>query len=140
DPAQDSRRIGQNGAVVRDEHGHELLAADLQHGRAIRRVDVDPFDLDALVAERERDALDVGRERDPEDAHGPTLPVPRSSEVFPGTADKTIGLSIRGKSSVDPISPGTETATQGLRWPDLDPGANVALGNLYETGVEGVRA
>jgi len=52
------------------QHGDEVLAADVAHGRPVRRVDVDPIDGDTLVPEGKRDALDVGGERDAEDAHG----------------------------------------------------------------------
>ena len=46
--------------VAVDQDRDEVLAADLAHGRAVGGVDVDGLDLEALVSERERDALDVG--------------------------------------------------------------------------------
>ena len=55
-------------AVLRDEHGDELLPADLADRRAVVQVDLDPLDLDALEGERERDTLDVRRERDAQHA------------------------------------------------------------------------
>jgi hypothetical protein len=45
------------------------VSADLLDRRAVARVDVDPFDLDALVSGGQRDPLDVRRERDAVDLH-----------------------------------------------------------------------
>ena len=59
--------------------GHERLPAHRLDRRAVERVDVDPLDLDALVAGGERDALDVRRERDPVDARCDPRASPRAS-------------------------------------------------------------
>ena len=69
EPAQDRPRVGQHLAVVELEDRDEVLAAQRPDGRAVVRVDVDPLDRQALVAEGERDALDVRRVGDAEDAH-----------------------------------------------------------------------
>src|SRR5262249_26976557 len=46
--------------VAVDEHRHEVLAAQLDHRRAVLGRHPLRLDLDSLVGERERDALDVG--------------------------------------------------------------------------------
>ena len=66
-PLENARGVGDDLVAV-DEHRHEPLAAHRLDRRPVVRVDVDPFELDTLVARGERDALDVRRERDPVDA------------------------------------------------------------------------
>ena len=63
----DRRRVGDRLVAV-DQHRHERLPADVLDRGPVVRVDVDPLDLEPLVPGRERDALDVRRERDPVDA------------------------------------------------------------------------
>jgi hypothetical protein len=62
-------RSGDDASVIVLENGHAALAADLDHGRAIGRVHINPLSSASLVAERERDAFHIGRERDPPDPH-----------------------------------------------------------------------
>ena len=69
EPFEDRGRVGDDLAVLRDEEGDEPLPAHRLDRRAVVRVDVDPLDIEALVPDRERDALDVRREGDPVDAH-----------------------------------------------------------------------
>jgi hypothetical protein len=69
-PGDDPHGVDEHLAVVGLEHRDEVLAAELAHGATVGRVDVDPFDGDALVPEGQRDALDVRGEGDPQDAHG----------------------------------------------------------------------
>ena len=64
---EDRRRVGDDFAVLRDEDGNQPLPAHRLDRRAVARVDVDPSDLEALVPGGERDAFDVGGERDPVD-------------------------------------------------------------------------
>ena len=61
---EDRRRVGEDEVAV-DEDGHELLPADRDNWASVAVIDVDVLDRDPLVRERERDALDVGRERNP---------------------------------------------------------------------------
>ena len=67
EPLDDGRRVAENLVAV-DEHRHERLPAHRLDRGAVARIDVDPLELDALVAGCERDALDVRRERNPVDA------------------------------------------------------------------------
>jgi hypothetical protein len=69
--------------VVGLQDRHEVLSGELADRRAVGRVDVDPLDRDALVGERERDALDVGGEGDPQHAHGGAT-FCRSDRAVPG--------------------------------------------------------
>ena len=67
EPLENLRRVGEHEPVG-FEHRHPSLSTDRLDVRAVVRVNVDPFDLDALVARGERDPLDVRREGDPVDA------------------------------------------------------------------------
>jgi len=66
--AQDRERIRDHGAPVH-EHRHEILAAHLAHGGAVGRVDNHGLGVEPLEGKRERDALNVGRERYAKQAH-----------------------------------------------------------------------
>ena len=72
-PGDDPHRVDDDLAVVGLHDGHEVLAAELADGRAVGGIDLDPIGRQALVAEGERDALDVRGEGDPQDAHGPRI-------------------------------------------------------------------
>ena len=61
DPAHDVHRLGQHLPVLGHQHGNERLAAHPFHLGAVRRVDVEPFGRQALVAECQSHPLDVGR-------------------------------------------------------------------------------
>jgi hypothetical protein len=63
----DRRRVGDDLVTV-DEYRHQGLAAHRLDGRPVGGIDVDPFDLEALVPCGEGDALDVRRERDAKNA------------------------------------------------------------------------
>ena len=52
--AQDDRRVGDHVVPV-DEHGHERLPAHRDHSAAVVSRHVDPFHLEPLVRECERD-------------------------------------------------------------------------------------
>ena len=65
----DAHRVGDDLAVVGLHHRHEVLAGELDDGRAVVGVDVDPVDGDRLVGEGQRHPLHVGGVRDPVDAH-----------------------------------------------------------------------
>src|SRR5438270_7627480 len=71
---EDGGRVGEDPPVLEDRDRHAILTADLDDRRAIRRVDVDPLEVDSLVAGRERDPLHVGRERDAVDTDHPGVP------------------------------------------------------------------
>ena len=68
EPLEDRGRVRDDLAVPGDEHRDEPLPTHRLDRRPVVWVDVDPLDLEALVPDGERDALDVGRERDPVDA------------------------------------------------------------------------
>ena len=61
---EDRRRVGDDEVAV-DQDGDERLAGDLLDGRAVLGVDPDRLDLEPLVGQGERDAVDVGRVGEP---------------------------------------------------------------------------
>ncbi len=65
--AEDRGRVGEDVPVL-DEHGNEILSAQVVHDPPIDGIDLDPFHLGVLVGEREGHPLDVGRVGNPEDA------------------------------------------------------------------------
>ena len=69
EPVDDRGRVAHHLVAVDDDR-YERLAAHRLDGRAVEWVDVDPFELEALVAGGERDAFDVRGVRDPVDARG----------------------------------------------------------------------
>jgi hypothetical protein len=61
---RDNRRRVADDLVAVDEHRHERLAAHRLDRRSVGGIDVDPLDRETFVPRRERDTLDIGRERD----------------------------------------------------------------------------
>jgi hypothetical protein len=70
--AQDRERVGHDLPVV-EQHGHQGLAAGTHDRGAIGGVDDHELGVEALVAERQPHALDVGGEGGGEELHGPTV-------------------------------------------------------------------
>src|SRR5439155_22852058 len=71
--AQDGGRVEDDAAVVL-EHRHEPLPADALDRRAVVGIDPHKLDLEALVRERERHALDVRREAEAVELHAEYVP------------------------------------------------------------------